>query len=77
MKNHAEIGIFGGSGFYSLLENGREVNKALAAKARQAGKDCELVFVPGDHQAMVAPAVKLKLPGFVSGLPAVSVIWAL
>ena len=25
MKHHAEIGIFGGSGFYSLLENGREI----------------------------------------------------
>jgi 5'-methylthioadenosine phosphorylase len=25
LKNHAEIGIFGGSGFYSLLDHGREV----------------------------------------------------
>lgn len=25
MRNHAEIGVFGGSGFYSLLENVREV----------------------------------------------------
>jgi 5'-methylthioadenosine phosphorylase len=25
LKNHAEIGIFGGSGFYSLLEHAREV----------------------------------------------------
>jgi dipeptidyl aminopeptidase/acylaminoacyl peptidase len=39
-------------------DGGREVNARLAAKARQAGKDCELVVVGGGHQAMVAPAVQ-------------------
>jgi dipeptidyl aminopeptidase/acylaminoacyl peptidase len=39
-------------------KDGQAVNAPLAAQARQAGKDCELVFVGGDHQAMVAPAVK-------------------
>ena len=29
-------------------EDGREVNAPLAAKARQSGRDCELVVVKGD-----------------------------
>lgn len=37
---------------------GRDVNSQLAAKAQKAGKDCKLVVVKGDHQAMVSPAVK-------------------
>jgi hypothetical protein len=45
-------------------DQGRAVNAPLAAKARQAGKDCELVVVPGDHQAMVAPAVKQAIVWF-------------
>jgi dipeptidyl aminopeptidase/acylaminoacyl peptidase len=45
-------------------EDGREVNAPLAAKAKQAGKDCELVVVRGDHQAMVAPAVQQAIAWF-------------
>lgn len=45
-------------------KDGREVNAPLAAKARQAGKDCELVVVRGDHQAMVAPAVQRAIAWF-------------
>jgi len=45
-------------------ENGREVNAPLAAAARRAGKDCELVVVRGDHQAMVAPAVQQAIGWF-------------
>jgi len=45
-------------------EDGREVNAPLAAKARQVGKDCELVIVRGDHQAMVAPAVQQSIARF-------------
>ncbi len=45
-------------------EDGREVNAPLAAKARQAGKDCELVVVRGDHQAMVGPAVQQSITWF-------------
>ncbi|HXJ58710.1 MAG TPA: prolyl oligopeptidase family serine peptidase [Verrucomicrobiae bacterium] len=42
----------------------REANAWLAAKAKQAGKDCELVVVPGDHQAMVGPAVQQVIVWF-------------
>jgi dipeptidyl aminopeptidase/acylaminoacyl peptidase len=45
-------------------DNGRVVNAPLAAAARQAGKDCELVVVGGDHQAMVAPAVQQAITWF-------------
>jgi dipeptidyl aminopeptidase/acylaminoacyl peptidase len=45
-------------------EDGREVNAPLAAKAKQAGKDCELVVVRGGHQAMVAPAVQQAIARF-------------
>jgi dipeptidyl aminopeptidase/acylaminoacyl peptidase len=45
-------------------ENGREVSALLAAKARQAGKNCELVVVSGDHQEMVAPAVQQTITWF-------------
>jgi dipeptidyl aminopeptidase/acylaminoacyl peptidase len=41
-----------------------EVNKPFAARARQLGKDCELVVVPGDHLAMVAPAVTKAIVWF-------------
>jgi dipeptidyl aminopeptidase/acylaminoacyl peptidase len=42
----------------------QEVNQQLAAKARKAGKDCQLVTVPGDHQAMVAPAIQDSIAWF-------------
>lgn len=42
----------------------RRVNTLLAAEARKAGKDCELVEVRGNHQAMVAPAVRLAITWF-------------
>ena len=45
-------------------EDGRAVNAPLAAKAKQVGKDCELVVVRGDHQAMVAPAVQQTIAWF-------------
>jgi dipeptidyl aminopeptidase/acylaminoacyl peptidase len=45
-------------------DNGQKVNAPLAAKAKQAGKDCELVIVPGNHQAMVAPAVQQAIAWF-------------
>jgi dipeptidyl aminopeptidase/acylaminoacyl peptidase len=45
-------------------EDGRAVNAPLAAKARQAGKECELVVVRGNHQAMVAPAVQQAIAWF-------------
>jgi dipeptidyl aminopeptidase/acylaminoacyl peptidase len=47
-------------------KDGVEVNKRFAAKARQLGKECELVVVPGDHLAMVAPAVKKAIVWFRS-----------
>lgn len=40
------------------------VNEALAAKAKRLGKECELVRVPGDHHAMVAPAVQKAIARF-------------
>ncbi len=45
-------------------EDAQIVNAPLDAKARQAGKDCELVIVPGDHLAMVAPAVQKAITWF-------------
>lgn len=42
----------------------REVNAELAAAANRAGKDCRLVSVPGDHMAMVAPAVNQAIAWF-------------
>jgi hypothetical protein len=45
-------------------QDAREVNVPLAARARQAGKDCELIVIPGDHQAMVAPAVQQSIAWF-------------
>lgn len=45
-------------------EAGREVNAPLAATARRAGKDCELVVVRGNHQAMVSPAVQQAIRWF-------------
>src|SRR5262249_43072973 len=42
----------------------QQVNDMLAAKARQRGKQCGLVVVPGDHHAMVAPAVKKAIERF-------------
>jgi surfactin synthase thioesterase subunit len=39
-------------------DDGVEVNSLLAAKAKKAGMDCELVVVPGDHHEMIEPAVK-------------------
>jgi dipeptidyl aminopeptidase/acylaminoacyl peptidase len=45
-------------------EDGRAVNAPLAAAARRAGKDCVSVEVRGDHQAMVAPAVRRAVVWF-------------
>ncbi len=45
-------------------DNGREVNAPLAASAQRLNKDCELVVVPGDHLAMVRPAVQQALAWF-------------
>lgn len=45
-------------------EDGHEINAPLAARARQAGKDCTLVVVRGGHQAMVAPAVQKAIAWF-------------
>jgi dipeptidyl aminopeptidase/acylaminoacyl peptidase len=39
-------------------------NEPFADWARELGKDCELVQVPGDHQSMVAPAVELAIEQF-------------
>jgi dipeptidyl aminopeptidase/acylaminoacyl peptidase len=44
--------------------NLRGLNGQLADRARQFGKECELVEVPGDHQAMVAPAVRQAIAWF-------------
>ena len=45
-------------------DDGRRVNAPMAAKAKQAGKDCELVIVRGNHLAMVAPAVQQAIAWF-------------
>ncbi len=42
----------------------RAMNEPLAAKAKQLGKECELISIPGNHQAMVAPAVKRAIEEF-------------
>lgn len=42
----------------------REVNAPFAQKAKQAGKNCEVVVVPGDHMTMVAPAVQKAITWF-------------
>ena len=42
----------------------RDVNVLLEARARQAGKDCHVVVVPGDHLTMVAPAVQQAIEQF-------------
>jgi hypothetical protein len=39
-------------------QNQLVVNESYASEARTLGKKCEVVLVPGDHQSMVAPAVK-------------------
>jgi dipeptidyl aminopeptidase/acylaminoacyl peptidase len=38
-------------------DDSRDVNARLAVLAKHAGKNCELVEVPGDHYEMVAPSV--------------------
>lgn len=48
--------------------DGRAVNAPLANKAKQAGKDCELVVVRGDHHQMVAPAVQQAIAWWVRDL---------
>ena len=45
-------------------EVARQVNAPLAAEARRLGKECELVIVRGDHQAMVGPAVQQAIVWF-------------
>jgi dipeptidyl aminopeptidase/acylaminoacyl peptidase len=42
----------------------RQVNERFATKAQQAGKDCKLITVLGNHQAMVAPAVQRSILAF-------------
>jgi dipeptidyl aminopeptidase/acylaminoacyl peptidase len=42
----------------------RDVNAPLATRAKELGKDCELVVVPGDHHQMVAPAVTHAIAWF-------------
>lgn len=42
----------------------KQVNERFAAKAQQAGKDCTLIAVPGNHQMMVAPAVQQTIIWF-------------
>ena len=42
----------------------RDVNRVLAQRAKQAGKDCTLVDVGGDHHQMVAPAVQNSILWF-------------
>jgi len=32
--------------------------------AKQAGKDCDMIVVPGDHLAMVAPSVEQAIAWF-------------
>jgi dipeptidyl aminopeptidase/acylaminoacyl peptidase len=39
-------------------------NQQFAEKARQRGKKCEAVLVPGDHSSMVAPAVRQSIERF-------------
>jgi dipeptidyl aminopeptidase/acylaminoacyl peptidase len=47
-----------------VAEDMRKVNERFAAGATQLGKTCELVPVPGDHRAMVAPAVTKAIEWF-------------
>lgn len=42
----------------------REVNVPLADRAQRAGKNCELVYVGGNHETMVAPAVQKAIAWF-------------
>ena len=42
----------------------RDVNALLATRAQQAGKECQLVVIPGDHLSMVAPAVEKAIEQF-------------
>jgi dipeptidyl aminopeptidase/acylaminoacyl peptidase len=42
----------------------RATNDSFATRAKQLGKDCELVIVPGDHMTMVAPAVQKAIQKF-------------
>lgn len=45
-------------------EDARDANELLAAKARRLGKPCDLVIVPGNHAAMVAPAIQKAIAQF-------------
>lgn len=45
-------------------DGAREVDAALAARAQQAGKDCQLVDVGGGHLEMIAPAVQRAIAWF-------------
>jgi dipeptidyl aminopeptidase/acylaminoacyl peptidase len=42
----------------------KQVNERFAAKAQQIGKDCKLAVVGGNHQSMVAPAVRQTILWF-------------
>jgi dipeptidyl aminopeptidase/acylaminoacyl peptidase len=47
-----------------VTRNGLEVNQMLEARARQSGKECDIVVVTGDHLSMVAPSVKQAIAWF-------------
>lgn len=72
-KNRQEVRLRNPLAFASSLrcpitlyvdKDAREVNDRLAKAARKAGKECELVSVPGDHQGMVKPAVNKAIEQF-------------
>jgi dipeptidyl aminopeptidase/acylaminoacyl peptidase len=45
-------------------DDAHDVNALLASRAKELGKDCELVAVPGDHHQMVSPAVRQAIGWF-------------
>lgn len=50
---------------YADLTN-QEQAERFAARAKEAGKPCEIVSVPGDHATMVAPSVSRAIERFRS-----------
>lgn len=48
---------------YADLTN-QEQAESFAVKAKDAGKPCEIVMVPGDHATMVAPSVSRAIERF-------------
>jgi len=49
-----------------VSKEGKNVNGLLEARTREAGKDCQLIVVPGDYLAMVAPSVQQAIAWFQS-----------